>query len=476
MAGLGGALAGLSGAYGGYKQGMMDEYKLDDVRRQELAKVAMGNALKMLGAGQQGQGGGGLPQMGQPPGMPPGPPQQPMQPSPGQPGPGRPGPGGMPPSAGTGMPPGGPQPGAMGGPAPPGMQGPAMVPGGAPAQGGMPQMGGRPQQGGQLDWRQLVQSVQQANPNIPPDVLAEAVNQFLPLMNQQSQMEWKQVLLQIREQALQQREHDFMLSQQFKADEGQKNREFKGGEGEKNREFKADEGQKNRDFKGGENEKNRVSHETIAKMTVDERREAMEAGIISRQEIVDAMIASREKEGAANRESHEKIADKRLTEADMARAGRERLAERRLDQQQQQFTQHEQRLQEGLKLREDSTWTRLEQQKQAAIQRAEQSQWKQGMADIKTLIDEQDRHVRTKIAAANVLGPEKKKLLEDADRVNSEQLAALRARAKGGGSPPAAPSTPAAPTEPPAADNAPTATGPDGKKVKWDGKAWVPMP
>ena len=36
----------------------------------------------------------------------------------------------------------------------------------------------RPPGGQQLDWRQLVQAVQQSNPNIKPDVLAEAVNDF----------------------------------------------------------------------------------------------------------------------------------------------------------------------------------------------------------------------------------------------------------------------------------------------------------
>ena len=212
--GLGGALSGLSAMYGGYKQGEMDEFKLDDVRRQELAKVAMGNALKMLGGGQQA-GMGGAP----PPGMPPGPPQQPMQPSPGS-GPAGPGPGGMPPRPAGGMPPGGgapPMP--VGGPAPPGMQRPGMVPGGAPAQGGPPPMGGAGGPGGmsgqgqQLDWRQLVQAVQQSNPNIKPDVLAEAVNQFLPMMTQQSQQEWRMVSLEIREQALQQREQQFMLAE-----------------------------------------------------------------------------------------------------------------------------------------------------------------------------------------------------------------------------------------------------------------------
>ena len=57
--------------------------------------------------------------------------------------------------------------------------------------------GMRPPGGQQLDWRQLVQAVQQSNPNIKPDVLAEAVNQFLPMMNAQSQQEWRMVSLQI---------------------------------------------------------------------------------------------------------------------------------------------------------------------------------------------------------------------------------------------------------------------------------------
>jgi hypothetical protein len=326
--GLGGALAGLSSMYGGYKQGEIDEFKIDDVKRQELAKVAMGNALMLMG----GQGQGGQPQQppqgfGQqgapPPGMPPGQPSQPMQ-SPGS-GPATPGPGGMPPRAGgPGMPPGGP-PGAVGGPAPPMMQRPGMGPGGAPAQGmppqGAPGMGqppGQPRQ--QLDWRQLVQAVQQSNPDIKPDVLAEAVNQFLPMMNAQSQQEWRQVSLQIREQALQQREQQVMMLEQ--------------------------------------------------------------------------------------------------------------VADKRLDQQEKQFETREARLQESLKLREDSTYQRLEQQKQAAIQRAQASQGKQGLAEVRAAIDAQDKHVRTKIMAAsasNTMKPaEKKALLDQADKEYNDQIEILR--------------------------------------------------
>src|SRR5216684_2484137 len=398
MAGLGGALAGLSAMYGGYKQGEMDEFKIDDAKRGELAKVAMGNALKMLGAGPQGQGGGGLPQMGgQPPGMPPGQPSQPMQqPSPvgGQ---GLPGPGGMPPRPGMGMPSGGPSQGPggmpqMGGPPqmpPPGAGGPGGMSGGLPPGMGGPSPQGMQQPGGrQLDWRQLVQAVQQSNPNIKPDVLAEAVNQFLPMMNAQSQQEWRQVSLQIREQALQQREQQFMLADQTRRSEGAANRE--------------------------------------------NRKDIVGEQIGSREKIAGENIGSREKIAEENIGSREKIADKRLTEADLARTGRESLATRRLDQQQTQFSTREKRLQESLDLRSDTTWERLEQQKQAAIDRAASNQWKQGAADVKTLIDAQDKHVRAKISASNILSASQRKvMLEEADKVNAEQLASLRTRFKG---------------------------------------------
>ena len=70
--------SGLANVYPGYKQGEMDEFKIDDARRQELAKVAMGNALMALGGGQGGMGQQG----GQPQGMPPGQPSQPCGPRP----------------------------------------------------------------------------------------------------------------------------------------------------------------------------------------------------------------------------------------------------------------------------------------------------------------------------------------------------------------------------------------------------------
>lgn len=215
--GLGGALAGLAGVYGGYKQGEMDEYKIDDVKRAALSKVAMGNALRLLGGGGQSntnvmQPPGGGP--GGAPGVPPGQPSQPMMPpggSPSQPPAGPPGaPGGMPPRPmGTGAPGG--LPGGMP-PGPPQMPTPG-------AGGGQQPMGRAP-----MDWRQIVAAVQQANPNLPPDVLAEAVNQFLPMMNANSQQEWRMISLQLREQALQQREQQFELADATRRSEGAANR------------------------------------------------------------------------------------------------------------------------------------------------------------------------------------------------------------------------------------------------------------
>ena len=417
LGGLSGAMSGLAGVYGGYKQGELDEAKIDDVQRSALAKVAMGNALQML-AGGQGAGGpppGGMPQ-------PPMPGQQSQPPQP--PGGGMP-PQGAPQGAPGGMPPGPPpMPVPGGGPPPGGMPPRPPMPGGQPGMppqgpppGGAPQpgMGGGPPQqpmgGRQLDWRQLVQAVQQSNPNIKPDVLAEAVNQFLPMMNAQSQQEWRQVSLQIREQSLQERERQVIMLEQ-----GRNQRFGQSETGKTERTGMQVEG------RAAEGAANRVSRETIAKMTVDERREAHEAGLISKEQMDEANRSSREGIAAAGRESREGIAGANRT------------------QREQQFQQREQRLQESLKLREDKQYQDLELRKQAAIEKAKATQWKQGAAEIKALIDEQDKHVRTKIMASNILNAgQRKKAIEEADKVNADQLAMLREqfKNKGGGAQPA---------------------------------------
>lgn len=191
------SLSGLSAVYPGYQQADSNDAQTRLKKAQatgaetELAgDAAFGNTLKMMQAqipgaqpmpGAQGppmQGGQPPPQMAQGPQAPePGLPSvrmrppQPMQPP---------------------MPQGQPQP----------QGGAPMQPQGQPQGQPGPQGGGPGMQGGQgqLDWRVIMGKVAQANPNAPPQVLAAAVNKFLPLMNQQAQMEWKNVSLALAAQ------------------------------------------------------------------------------------------------------------------------------------------------------------------------------------------------------------------------------------------------------------------------------------
>ena len=204
MPGLGG-LAGLSNAYSGYNQGVGEEatarakkYAID---MQQAGDAAFGRTLMMLNQGQQGgQQMPGQPPMGplggappMPPGQPPAPPpQMPMQQGQPQPMPQARPP--MPVQPGGAPPPPMPQQ-SMGGPP----AGPSQMPGGG-QPGGQPGMQQRPA----LDWRVVFQKVQEANPGAPPQVLAAAVDKFLPLMNAQSQQEWRMVGLQLKEMQLQQ--------------------------------------------------------------------------------------------------------------------------------------------------------------------------------------------------------------------------------------------------------------------------------
>lgn len=61
---------------------------------------------------------------------------------------------------------------------------------------------GAPQgQPGALTWQSVVQSVVKANPGVKdPRVIAAAVDKFLPLMNQQTQQQWKEMSLMLRQQ------------------------------------------------------------------------------------------------------------------------------------------------------------------------------------------------------------------------------------------------------------------------------------
>jgi hypothetical protein len=246
MADLGGLTGG--GIYGGFLAA--EDMSADAARKKYLndimqgGDIAYGRTLQSLGAlgGMPGGGmpGGGMPGMGAPPmgmpgGMPPGP-QMPGRP---------PMPPGAPPMGGA-LPPGAPPPGGGGGPAmgpPPGQGGlgpgdtlspqqiAAANPGGIPQPVAMPPSGGNvgpgmrppgpppqmpppgqmppqqqpqmpPQGGPGLDWRTILQKTIQANPNTPPQILAAAVDRWIPLMNAASQEQWKEQSLYLRGQQL----------------------------------------------------------------------------------------------------------------------------------------------------------------------------------------------------------------------------------------------------------------------------------
>jgi hypothetical protein len=182
------------GALGAAGGGGLDSFNTQyDAATQQLGQMAFGRTLQMLGAGGGGPpGGGGMPPQGGPPMGPQGAPPQ-MQPPQGPPMGGAPGGGGMPPPGG-GPPMGGPP---MGGGMPP------------PGGGGMQPQGqpqGQQQGPPTLNWQMIMQKVQQANPGLPPNAMAAAIDRFMPLMSQQSQQQWREMSMMIREQA--NREHE----------------------------------------------------------------------------------------------------------------------------------------------------------------------------------------------------------------------------------------------------------------------------
>lgn len=110
-------------------------------------------------------------------------------------------PGGAPPMMPQRPPMAAPQPGMPQGGPPPMQQPQPQQPPGMQSPQGLPQQGGPG-----LDWRMVLQKTIQANPGAPPQVLAAAVDRWLPLMNQQSAQQWKEQSLMLREQSALMRE------------------------------------------------------------------------------------------------------------------------------------------------------------------------------------------------------------------------------------------------------------------------------
>lgn len=472
MANISAALSGLAAAYPGMLQGRIDndnadlkDLQLGDAKRDAAAKIALGNALQLLSAnpqpqapppGQASQPAAPPPQMGAPQ------PQQMMMPPGGAPQPQQ-APPGMPPR--PMMPPSAPPP--VGGGGPPQVQ--PMGVGGAP--GGMPSPGGPPRppgmgQSGQMDWRQLVAAVKQANPDIQPDVLMQAVNQFLPLMNQQSQQEWRQVSLQIREQQITSRESQLaatLASREREGDATRNTRRDIAGDQEAGRDRRTTQLEEGRNTRADlaadlrrEAEEGRNRRATVSDET---RRQLGSLSIAARREIADQLEAGRDKRATMSSATKQEIAklhidarrelttlleEGRNTRADEAEAGRNKRSDvteegrntratAARDQRQDQFEQREARLEKSLKLREDSTWARLEQQKTQAIERARQSGDKQALAQARAIIEAQDKHVRTRIQAYSLNNQQSKTeraaMLKEADEDYARSIESLKTAA-----------------------------------------------
>lgn len=90
---------------------------------------------------------------------------------------------------------------------------------------------------------------------------------------------------------------------------------------------------------------------------------------------------------------------------------------RSLDQRDAQFKQREDRLERGLQLRSDTTWTRLDQQKQAAEQRVRAGDRRQAVIEWRATVDAQHKLAMEKIQATsvnNAMKPaDRQKLIED---------------------------------------------------------------
>lgn len=215
------SLSGLSAVPQGYQAAQARLFEIAQQKQQQDAMAAYGQALAAL-ASQQG--GGGIPGLTQAPPRPAAPPQMPQRPdftanvnlAP------LPGPtgnqdvdaltkamiaktGNAAPSTGGQIPSGfgpqgfGPQTAAPGAPAP--SNPPAQVAAGGPAalppqQAAQPQLKMPSTQGvqpGSLTWAAVVNAIKAANPKIAPNVLAAAVNNFLPLMQADEASKWKQI-------------------------------------------------------------------------------------------------------------------------------------------------------------------------------------------------------------------------------------------------------------------------------------------
>lgn len=136
-------------------------------------------------------------------------------------------------------------------------------------------------------------------------------------------------------------------------------------------------------------------------------------------------------------ETMRRNADVRATTADAAETGRTRRSDQtddrvrdRMDQQDEQFKARENRLERGLQLRSDTTWTRLQQAKEAAQARIAQGDKRQAVSEYRAALDAQHKLAIEKIQASSInnqMKPaEREKFIKDQNDWYTGEITKLR--------------------------------------------------
>ena len=423
---LGALLAG--DPYGSYQQSRLRGQQIDVGDDQQAGDAAFGRALMSL-YGSQGP---------PPTTVPPGQPSQPAQMAAGAM------PQGGPMPRGPQVPPASPQPfmGApQGGPGGMGAQGGqmgTMMLGGPPrppmpmgAPGGMPQqppMGspgppqGQPGQPGGITWQAAVQAVVQANPNINqnPRALARAVDHFLPIMNQQSQQDWRTQSLMLRGAALDVREEGIRSREGIERERRELEREREYG-----RTYRFEEGEEGRERRSVRAEEGRQRR---AELSAQTRQEIAGMNIEARRELQAALEQGRQQRAQLSASTRNYIAG-------LSVQARKEIAERLEEGRESRFQRHEAGVQGRFDARQqfqnDRQLAQLKQRREELEVRVRQYGERNRLAEWRAALDAETRRMREIITSAATGGTpmdpkERANLLRQIDEQRDAAIKSLR--------------------------------------------------
>lgn len=161
-----------------------------------------------------------------------------------------------------------------------------------------------------FDLRSVVSAVVRANPGMPPAGIAKAVSRFIPMMNAQSQQQWREMQLALREQANLERERSNRVRE---------------GQGER-REGRLEEGQEARiaqrgrslDIQQGNQDLRRGLGERAAELRerAETRRGQEGQQRATSRERRDTLAEQREQRQAAQGDARLKLLERRLSQQD----------------------------------------------------------------------------------------------------------------------------------------------------------------